>query len=541
MDPFPISRTALLALLWISASIVSPALIAAQSAKTDHTAAESSQIIGAPESIPQRPKDGTSQSADEAYQEEVLHRCQGVLPKRFKHGYAHYEGPMTEESFFMRWKKRRPQLPQIYLPIGWSAYFFSAARVPPFQPDEVQRAKEEVTALLAGLDKTRSYFSVQQFAGLLAKEGVAVPCDLKLTIFVGGGPDDEVFAPHVNFVPIPLLSKLMTPSRRPRRQLVTFAGGFLFWQDYMGIRTEMRDKLQNVTGFDIKERVPDWQAMIRGSVFHLCPRGNGPSSYRQFEALQAGTIPIYIWDQVKWLPFEDVVDWESIALVVPRSEIATIPERVAATDAAAMRAAIEKTRGVWRYNYTSEYILTRIRNTGSDPGLRGYRPNSTDCRSALGAAASGAFASDYAAAGGGAPGQEARSGAAAVLAEVTLAVDGVMGEGADLRSSETAADHAVHHVAEEDYHVGNSWDYGKAGSRGGPGLGLAGLLTVAALVGLLLAHIVRRRRMRRAGSVTSGSSSASKPRRRSALQRHLGTDSNRETSSQREASGRQTV
>jgi hypothetical protein len=34
------------------------------------------------------------------------------------------------------------------------------------------------------------------------------------------------------------------------------------------------------------------------SVFHLCPRGNGPSSYRLYEALQADTIPIYIWDEV---------------------------------------------------------------------------------------------------------------------------------------------------------------------------------------------------------------------------------------------------
>jgi len=44
--------------------------------------------------------------------------------------------------------------------------------------------------------------------------------------------------------------------------------------------------------------VPDWEALIHGSVFHLCPRGNGPSSYRLYEALQADTIPIYIWEGV---------------------------------------------------------------------------------------------------------------------------------------------------------------------------------------------------------------------------------------------------
>ena len=35
------------------------------------------------------------------------------------------------------------------------------------------------------------------------------------------------------------------------------------------------------------------------SVFHLCPRGHGPTSYRLYEALQADTIPIYIWEHVR--------------------------------------------------------------------------------------------------------------------------------------------------------------------------------------------------------------------------------------------------
>lgn len=43
---------------------------------------------------------------------------------------------------------------------------------------------------------------------------------------------------------------------------------------------------------------------------------------------------------MKWLAFEDAVDWESIAVVVHRKDMATIPERINATDVAAMRANI---------------------------------------------------------------------------------------------------------------------------------------------------------------------------------------------------------
>jgi Exostosin family len=57
--------------------------------------------------------------------------------------------------------------------------------------------------------------------------------------------------------------------------------------------------LQNLSGYHIHDRDPFWERMMHTSVFHLCPRGNGPSSYRLYEALQADTIPIYIWDEVR--------------------------------------------------------------------------------------------------------------------------------------------------------------------------------------------------------------------------------------------------
>ena len=67
-----------------------------------------------------------------------------------------------------------------------------------------------------------------------------------------------------------------------------------------GTRRQLPDTaVQNETGFSIQERVAGWEALIQGSVFHLCPRGNGPTSYRLYESLQAGTIPIYIWEEVQ--------------------------------------------------------------------------------------------------------------------------------------------------------------------------------------------------------------------------------------------------
>lgn len=60
----------------------------------------------------------------------------------------------------------------------------------------------------------------------------------------------------------------------------------------------MRELLNATAGFDVTDREPFWEALICSSDFHLCPRGNGPTSYRLYESLQAETIPIYIWSEV---------------------------------------------------------------------------------------------------------------------------------------------------------------------------------------------------------------------------------------------------
>ena len=58
------------------------------------------------------------------------------------------------------------------------------------------------------------------------------------------------------------------------------------------------------------------------SKFVLCPRGAGTSSFRLFETLEAGRVPVIISDQ--WVPSEGP-DW-SFAVRVPESAIASIPD-----------------------------------------------------------------------------------------------------------------------------------------------------------------------------------------------------------------------
>lgn len=79
-----------------------------------------------------------------------------------------------------------------------------------------------------------------------------------------------------------------------------------------------------------------WLRAMAGGTFQLAPRGTGPTSFRLYESLQMGLVPIYIHDGQPWLPYlrrgqsarwrEDLPEgeqslWAQIALVMNVEEL----------------------------------------------------------------------------------------------------------------------------------------------------------------------------------------------------------------------------
>jgi hypothetical protein len=57
------------------------------------------------------------------------------------------------------------------------------------------------------------------------------------------------------------------------------------------------------------------------SKFALAPRGYGRSSFRFFECFQLGTIPIYLWNDLEWLPFRNIIDYSKLCISLHISRI----------------------------------------------------------------------------------------------------------------------------------------------------------------------------------------------------------------------------
>lgn len=57
------------------------------------------------------------------------------------------------------------------------------------------------------------------------------------------------------------------------------------------------------------QQTPDWRGVARSGVFALAPRGYGRTSFRLFEMLQYGVVPLYLYDDTPWAPYQHAADF----------------------------------------------------------------------------------------------------------------------------------------------------------------------------------------------------------------------------------------
>jgi hypothetical protein len=117
---------------------------------------------------------------------------------------------------------------------------------------------------------------------------------------------------------------------------------------------------------------------IEDSAFVLCPRGGGTATFRLFETMMYGRVPVILSDQ--WVP-PDGPNWDSFSLRVNESEVNTIPVLLEtyAADAPSMGRAARSAWEEWfsetvSFHRTMELCLDLARLAPARAGLRRYVP-----------------------------------------------------------------------------------------------------------------------------------------------------------------------
>ena len=113
-------------------------------------------------------------------------------------------------------------------------------------------------------------------------------------------------------IDIPLLSAPHPIQRQSKQYLASFLGHM----QTDGTRIRMNEELEGRADCRIEHanHGPDEFAKnILQSYIALAPRGQGMQSFRFYEAMQLGTVPLYLSD-VDCRPFQKWIDWDSCSL-----------------------------------------------------------------------------------------------------------------------------------------------------------------------------------------------------------------------------------
>jgi hypothetical protein len=108
------------------------------------------------------------------------------------------------------------------------------------------------------------------------------------------------------------------------------------------------------------------------SKFVLAPRGYGRSSFRFFEIFTLGSIPIYIWDDIEWLPYKELIDYSKICISIRCDQINDLENILLSIDETKyneMIAAYENIKHMFQLDFMCHYISGYNKTNYETPGI----------------------------------------------------------------------------------------------------------------------------------------------------------------------------
>jgi hypothetical protein len=136
------------------------------------------------------------------------------------------------------------------------------------------------------------------------------------------------------------------------------------------IRNSLYNLLKNKESFYFTEKT-QWSPTIpqnklkefinitQRSWFTLCPRGYGLQSFRFYEALQLGSIPIFVYD-IEWFPFDDTIDWSMFSVIVHKEDILRIPDIINKISIEQRIEMIKRGKIIYENYFTLEKVCEQI-------------------------------------------------------------------------------------------------------------------------------------------------------------------------------------
>lgn len=243
----------------------------------------------------------------------------------FKNGFY------LEEYFLNKIINEPPQLKRKYIPVKWTNF-----QIESWFSNKKQEMQNLLDEWISQNPSEQGYFTLVQY-----DDGPLL--NLPNNTIIYGACSGTI--------PIPLIyeDKTNTLENYPKKNyadkplLLSFVGNITANHVIPNVRHEMF----NILGSNPKCKLihsGGWTPSVNKSLqdifinttidskFALAPRGYGRGSFRFFECFQLGTIPVYIWNDINWLPFQDVIDYSKLCIYIHISEIHHLIEKLESID-----------------------------------------------------------------------------------------------------------------------------------------------------------------------------------------------------------------
>jgi len=223
------------------------------------------------------------------------------------HEYPPNNKIIFEEYFYNWFIKNKPQTTKTYLPIFWTNYYISK--------EYAQQDISEIDRFLDTLDKSKEYFTIIQW-----DDGIVNPFEYK-NIYVfgqGGGGGKNGYIGNYS---IPLICQPNPNIKIQNKDIFASFIGAIHGRNNQ-IREKLYSDLNNKHGYLFENSISydAFSNVMSRSIFSLCPRGYGATSFRICEALQHESIPVYISDK-PWIPFNNIINFNDYGVIIDIKDI----------------------------------------------------------------------------------------------------------------------------------------------------------------------------------------------------------------------------
>lgn len=209
-----------------------------------------------------------------------------------------------EEFFYNKFIEQNPITNKIYLPIQWTSFYLETRINHNININTLQN-------YLNSLPINKEYFTIVQYDdGIINNTS-----HLNLFKFSSGGIGDY---------PVPLICLPYNKKETNKDIFASFIGTI---NGRHSIRERLYKTLHSLPNYIISESVNFnyFKEIMERSIFSLCPRGYGKTSFRINESLNLGSIPVYIHDDA-WIPFNDKINFEDYGVLIHESKLDILDE-----------------------------------------------------------------------------------------------------------------------------------------------------------------------------------------------------------------------